>query len=187
MWLADAGLATAPDYLRRYDAWLAWFASERIDAVGFGWLSMRRTSGTPIRKLEEWTGEIAPPIGPSVSAWGHRVDVLRDLDDAALLDRAWRHAPDLVEETRGPVGAEHPESIVLRLQQGVRRARQVDTIEAGLISASDGDLTAGQILDALAILLERDAGELRQTYALSVRELVDDGLLLPPQPAKMRS
>ena len=186
MWLADAGLATAPDYLQRYDTWLEWFASERIDAVGFGWLSMRRTSAAPVRKLEEWTGEIAPPIGPSVAAWGHRVDVLRDLDDAALLDRAWKHAPDLVEETRGPVGAEHPESIILRLQQGVRRGRQVDTVEAGLVSASDGDLTAGQILDALAMLLERDAGELRQTYASSVRSLVDDGLLMVHQPAKMR-
>ncbi|MEO6605143.1 MAG: class I SAM-dependent methyltransferase [Aeromicrobium sp.] len=187
MWLADAGLAGSPDYIQRYDAWLQWFASERIDAVGFGWLNMRRTTGTPTRRLEEWTGDIAPPIGPSVLAWGHRVDVLRNLDDAALLDRAWKHAPDLVEETRGPVGAEHPESILCRLQQGVRRARQVDTVEAGLVGASDGDLTAGQILDALAQLLERDAGELRTTYAASVRELIDDGLLLPHQPAKMRS
>ncbi|MDR7085743.1 methylase of polypeptide subunit release factors [Aeromicrobium panaciterrae] len=187
MWLADAGLNTAPDYIQRYDAWLDWFASERIDAVGFGWLSMRRTDEAPTRLFEEWTGEIAPPIGPTVAAWGHRVDVMRHLEDTDLLDRAWKHAPDLVEETRGPVGAEHPESIVLRLQQGVRRARQVDTVEAGLVSASDGDLTAGQILDALAMLLERDAGELRSTYALSVRQLVEDGFLLPHQPAKMRA
>ncbi len=179
MWLADAGLSASPDYAQRYDDWLDWFASERIDAVGFGWLNMRRTSATPTTRCEEWTGEIAPPIGPSVSAWGHRVDLLRNLDDAALLDRAWRHAPDLVEETRGPVGAEHPESIVLKLQQGVRRTRQVDTVEAGLVSASDGDLTAGQILDALAILLERDAGELRATYAASVRDLIGDGFLCP--------
>ncbi|GAA3518557.1 class I SAM-dependent methyltransferase [Aeromicrobium panaciterrae] len=187
MWLADAGLAGAPDYLQRYDAWLAWFAAENIDAIGFGWLNMRRTDDSPVTRFEEWAGEIAPPIGPSVTAWGHRVDVLRNLDDASLLDRTWKQAPDLVEETRGPVGAEHPESIVLRLQQGVRRARQVDTIEAGLVSASDGDLTAGQILDALATLLDRDAGELRTTYASSVRELVDDGFLLPHQPAKMRA
>jgi len=177
MWLADAGLAGTPDYSRRYGAWLDWFAAERIDAVGFGWLSMRRTSATPVLRIEEWTGEIAPPIGPSVAGWGHRVDVLRNLDDSALLDRTWRHAPDLVEETRGPVGSEHPESIVLRLQQGIRRARQVDTVEAGLVSASDGDLTAGQIFDALAILLERDGQELRSTYAASVRDLVDGGFL----------
>ena len=66
---------------------------------------------------------------------------------------------------------------MLRLQQGVRRARQVDTIEAGLVSASEGDLTAGQILDALASLLDRDAADLRRTYASSVRDLVADGFL----------
>ncbi|MCW2800962.1 MAG: transferase, partial [Aeromicrobium sp.] len=179
MWLADAGLATASDYSQRYDAWLDWFADEHIEAVGFGWLSMRRTDDTPVHRFEEWTGEIAPPIGPSVAGWAGRVDAMRGLDDLGVLDRAYRHAPDLVEETRGPVGAEHPESIVLRLQQGIRRTRQVDTVEAGLVSASEGDLTAGQILDALASLLERPADELRRTYAHSVRELAADGFLIP--------
>lgn len=177
MWLADAGLASADDYVRRYDAWLDWFAEVGIEAVGFGWLSMRKTAAAPVRRFEEWTGEIAPPIGPAVAAWGRRTELLRGLDDDALLEQAFRQAPDLVEETRGPVGAEHPESIVLRLQQGVRRARQVDTIEAGLVSASEGDLTAGQILDALASLLDRDAADLRRTYAGSVRDLVATGFL----------
>jgi hypothetical protein len=179
MWLADAGLATAPDYSQRYDAWLDWFESERIDAVGFGWLSLRRTSAPPVLRLEEWTGEIAPPVGPAVAGWGRRTDALRGLDDAALLDHAFVQAADLVEETRGPVGAEHPESIVIRLQQGVRRARRLDTVEAGLVSASEGDLTAGQILDALASLLDRSPVELRGTYAGSVRELAADGFLVP--------
>ena len=179
MWLADAGLATAPDYTQRYDAWLDWFASVGIEAVGFGWLSLRRTSATPVHRLEEFAGEVAPPVGPAVAAWGRRTESTRGLDDAGLLATAFRQAPDLVEETRGPVGAEHPESILLRLQQGVRRARQVDTVEAGLVSASEGDLTAGQILDALASLLERDAADLRRTYAGPVRALVADGFLTP--------
>jgi methylase of polypeptide subunit release factors len=178
MWLADAGLATAPDYVQRYDAWLDWFASERIEAIGFGWLSLRRTTRTPVHRLEEWTGEIAQPVGPGVAAWGRRVDALRDVDDTALLDRTFRQAIDLVEETRGAAGADDPESIVIRLQHGVRRTRQVDTIEAGLVGASDGDLTSGQILDALAALLDRDAADLRSTYAPVVRELVEEGFLV---------
>ncbi|MCW2841939.1 MAG: transferase [Aeromicrobium sp.] len=177
MWLADAGLATAPDYVQRYDAWLDWFASERIEAIGFGWLSLRRTTRAPVHRLEEWTGEIAQPVGPVVAAWGRRVDALRDVDDTALLDRTFRQAIDLVEETRGAAGADDPESIVIRLQHGVRRTRQVDTIEAGLVGASDGDLTSGQILDALAALLDRDPADLRSAYAPVVRELVEEGFL----------
>lgn len=177
MWLADAGLATAPDHAERYEAWLDWFRAEQIEAIGFGWLSLRHTTGTPVHRIEEWAGEISPPIGPSVASWGRRTDLLRDLDDRQLLDRSFRHPPDLLEETRGPAGAEHPATITLRLQHGVRRSRQVDTIEAGLVSASDGDLSAGRILDALGTLLERDPTELRVTYAASVRELVADGFL----------
>ena len=177
MWLADAGLATAPDYVQRYDAWLDWFASERIEAIGFGWLSLRKTSRTPVHRLEAWTGEIAQPVGPGVKAWGDRTYRLRGVADDALLDRTFQQAIDLVEETRGAAGADDPESIVIRLQHGVRRTRQVDTVEAGLVGASDGDLTSGQILDALASLLGRDATELRQTYAPTVRALVEEGFL----------
>ncbi|MRJ75352.1 methyltransferase [Aeromicrobium sp. SMF47] len=178
MWLADAGLAGTADYVQRYDAWLDWFEAEGIEAVGFGWLSLRKTSKEPVRRLEEWTGEIAQPVGPAVAAWGDRVDALRGIGDVELLDRTFRQAIDLVQETRGAAGADDPESIVIRLQHGVRRVRQVDTVEAGLVGASDGDLTSGQILDALASLLGRDAGELRSTYAPVVRELVEEGFLV---------
>lgn len=177
MWLADAGLAGSPDYVHRYDAWLDWFATEGIEAIGFGWLSLRKTSQTPIHRLEAWAGEIAQPVGPGVAAWADRIDRLRGLDDAALLDQTFRQAIDLVEETRGASGAADPESIVIRLQHGLRRIRQVDTVEAGLVGASDGDLTSAQILDALASLLDRDSEDLRQKYAPTVRALVEEGFL----------
>jgi hypothetical protein len=69
--------------------------------------------------------------------------------------------------------------IVLRQQTGLRRARRVDTAEAALVGACDGELTVGQILDALGTLLERDPGELREAYLPVVRELVAEGYLLP--------
>ena len=59
MWLADAGLASASDYVRRYDAWLDWFAEVGIEAVGFGWLSMRKTAadaGAPLRGVDRRGG-----------------------------------------------------------------------------------------------------------------------------------
>ena len=85
---------------------------------------------------------------------------------------------DVVQETTGEPGAEDPGTIVLRQQRGLRRARQVDTIEAGLVGACDGELTVGEILDALATLTGRDAGELRTTYLPVVRELVLEGFLV---------
>jgi hypothetical protein len=58
------------------------------------------------------------------------------------------------------------------------RARRADTVEAALVGACDGELTVGQILDALAQLLEQDAGQVRAAYLPVVRELVDEGFLV---------
>ena len=82
------------------------------------------------------------------------------------------------QETVGAPGAEDPETIVLRQQTGLRRARRVDTVEAALVGACDGELTVGQILDAVAHLLERDPGELRAAYLPVVRALLTEGYLV---------
>lgn len=178
LWLADEGLGGSQAYRRRYDAWLSWFEAQSIDAVGFGWLCLHNAGrATPDVRVEDWPYGIEQPFGPHVSAWARRVDVLDGLGDEELFGLRLRQAEGLVQETYGTPGAADPETIVVRLQHGVRRARQVDTLEAGLIGAGDGELTVGQVLDALASLLERDPAGLRRAYAPVVRELVAEGFL----------
>ena len=46
-----------------------------------------------------------------------------------------------------------------------------------LVGASDGELTAGQLIDAIADLLEVDAAALRADLLPRVRELVFTGFL----------
>lgn len=173
MWLADAGMSRGPGHVARYDRWLSWFAEQRIEAMGFGWITLHKAGlDVPRVRIEEWTGPVAQPVGAEFQAWGDRAV------PADLLDVCWRLAPDVVQETAGPVGADDPSVIRVLRTGGLRPAHQVDTIEAGLLSACDGDLTAGQILDALAHLLERDAADLRSDYAPSIERLVADGFLV---------
>jgi len=174
MWLADAGVAPGPEHTRRYDDWLDWFDTEGITGVGFGWLSMRRTDTTPHTRFEEWTGPLAPPIGPAVSAWGRAVDLLRDLTDDDLSSLHLVARP-MAQESIGRVGVEDPERIVLHLRDGLRRSRQVDTAEAALIGACDGELTVRQILHALAGLL--DQPDLPTSALPAIRSLIEEGFL----------
>ena len=109
-----------------------------------------------------------------------RTDRLRELSDDALGAARLVARPDLRQETYGAPGAADPEEIVLRQQRCVRRARQVDTVEAALVGACDGELSVVQILDALAELLEQDAHELRNEYLPVVRDLVTEGFLELP-------
>ena len=178
MWLKDAGMQGGADYVRRYDTWLAWFEEQRIEAVGFGWINLRRTGvERPEVRFEEWPYDVEQPIAPTIADWGRAVDDLRSLDDDALAARHLVVRADVRQETVGEPGAEDPEHIVLRQQRGLRRARTADTVEAALVGACDGDLSVDAILGALGGLLELDAAEARTTYLPVVRELVAEGFL----------
>lgn len=185
LWLKDAGVhpstgsGDAAEYRRRYDTWLAWFEDQGAEAVGFGWVNLRRTASgvQPVLRLEEWPYDVQMPLGDEVAAHFGRTTLLRGATDDALLDSRLVAPGDLVQETLGAPGAEDPHQIVLRRQLGVRRARQADTVEAALVGACDGELTLAQILDALARLVERPADELRATYLAVVRDLVAEGFL----------
>jgi len=180
LWLKDAGLHGSPDYAERYDDWLSWFDGQGIEAVGFGWLNIRRTDRVdPVLRLEDWPYEVEQPVGAEIAAWGARCDALAVADDSALLAERLVVRPDVRQETFGAPGEEDPEQIVLRQQTGLRRARQVDTVEAGLVGACDGELGVGQILGALGTLLGRDRAELHASYLPKVRELLAEGFLLP--------
>jgi hypothetical protein len=97
--------------------------------------------------------------------------------DADLLAARARRAADVVQETYGEPGADDPQRIVLRRGRGVKRARPVDTVEAAFVGACDGDLAVGQVLDALAMLLDSEPAALRAAYLSVVRELVEEGWL----------
>lgn len=179
LWLKDAGLHGAPDYPQRYDAWLSWFEEQQVEGVGFGWLNLRRTGAEPVLRLEEWPYDVEQPLGPEVTAWGRRTDLLRSTGDRDLGGSRLVLRDDVRQETVGEPGAEDPERIVLRQQRGLRRARQVDTVEAAVVGACDGELALGQILDALATLLDRAPEALHREYLRPVRELIADGFLEP--------
>lgn len=175
LWLKDAGQHGAAAYRQRYDTWLSWFDEQGAEAVGFGWINLRRVStGSPteVLRLEEWPWQVAQPLGDEVAAHFARADLLRRLDDDAL--RATRPVTraDVVQETHGRPGVEHPAEIVLRQQTGMRRGRQVDTATAALVGACDGDLALGQLLGAVEQLT---GGAVPLS---TVRELVAEGYLI---------
>ncbi|BBJ42682.1 transferase [Streptomyces antimycoticus] len=158
LWLRDAGehLAGPEAYAARYDAWLNEFEARKTNAVGFGWITLRKSGADrPSVTVEEWPHPVEQPLGGEVMAHFDRQDFLRTHDDAALLTASFRLADEVVQEQVGPPGAEDPEHVVLRQYRGMRRATTVDTVGAGFAGVCDGTLSAGRILDAIAQLLGR--------------------------------
>ncbi|MFJ9848872.1 methyltransferase [Streptomyces sp. NPDC101150] len=182
LWLRDAGDHRAGDesYAARYDAWLDEFEARGTKAVGFGWITLRKSgSDSPAITVEEWPHPVEQPLGESVVGHFDRQDYLRATDDAALLAGHFRLADEVVQEQVGLPGAEDPEHVVLRQHRGMRRATKVDTVGAGFAGVCDGSLPAGRILDAIAQLVGEDPVLLRDRTPESIRMLIEQGFLEP--------
>ncbi|NEA04959.1 class I SAM-dependent methyltransferase, partial [Streptomyces sp. SID10116] len=182
LWLRDAGdhRTDSAEYAARYDAWLDEFEARGTRAVGFGWITLRKTAAAePSVTVEEWPHPVEQPLGDTVREFFERQEYLRAHDDAALLAAHFKLADEVVQEQVGLPGAEDPEHVVLRQNRGMRRATKVDTVGAGFAGVCDGSLSAGRILDAIAQLVGEDPVLLRDRTPAQIRLLVEQGFLLP--------
>ncbi|MFH0179394.1 methyltransferase [Streptomyces cacaoi] len=184
LWLRDAGdhRGDLAEYQAHYDTWLDEFEARKVKAVGFGWITLRRTTAAePVITVEEWPHPVEQPLGDAVLAHFGRLDYLRAHDDAALLAGRFRLVTEVVQEQVGLPGAEDPEHVVLRQHRGMRRATKVDTVGAGFAGVCDGSLSAGRILDAIAQLVGEDPVLLRDRTPAQIRLLVEQGFLEPAE------
>ncbi|MHA7303824.1 DUF7059 domain-containing protein [Arthrobacter sp. TMN-49] len=180
-WLQDASQGRdSQAYADAYEQYLLDFASRNVTGIGFGYILLRQPAPheTAITtNFEEILYPIEQPVGPHLAAALDRqqwLDQHPDIEHVYLLV-----AEDVTEERHQKPGAEHPGVILLRQGAGLRRTNLMSTELAGLVSACDGDLSVGQIVGALAVLLERDDEEFAHSLNSDVRNLVKDGFLIP--------
>jgi methylase of polypeptide subunit release factors len=180
LWMRDGGEPEPGRRARLYEAWLDDFASRGVEAIGFGLVTLRRPAGgtATLRRVEDLLGPLESPVGEHVAACLSAHDWLVSHDDEALLGARLRVAADVTEERYHRPGDEDPSVVLLRQGGGFGRVVQASTALAGLVGACDGELTVGQVVGALAHLLDEPRGELTDRLLPAVRGLVRDGLLL---------
>lgn len=182
-WARDGGHhpGTA-DFNGMYAAWLDDFAARDVEAIGFGVVTLQRpsTGREPFRDLVDAPGPVEQPMGPSVLAGMRARTWLAEHDDDAVLDLAWRCAPDVTEERHAVPGEPDPRVILLRQGGGLRRQLLLSTVTAAFASVCDGDLPAGAAVAAIAGLLGLDDGQVRAEVVAFIRDAAADGLLLRP-------
>jgi methylase of polypeptide subunit release factors len=182
-WIRDGGTRPGdPGYEPLLDAWLDDFATRDVDAIGFGYLLLRRPVGDRVslqraERLDAPLGEAAAGIGAHLAAALRAHDVIAAIDDAGLLALRLRVAGDVTEERSHWPGAEHPSVIRLRQGGGLRRELRVGTALAAVVGACDGELSLGAIVAAVASILEADPQDLTAELVPEVRDLVIGGLL----------
>ncbi|MDQ1205155.1 methylase of polypeptide subunit release factors [Microbacterium sp. SORGH_AS 862] len=183
LWVRDGGTRPGSDeHEALIGAWLDDFETRGVAGVGLGWVQLMRGSG--LRRFER----VAQGVDTAVLA-AHTAAVWRAAawldrtDDMVLAASVLRVAADVTEARHHLPGAEAPSVIELRQGGGLARTVSADPALAALVGASDGELPVGVLIDAIADLLEVDAGALRTDLLPKVRELVLTGMLEVPHRA----
>ena len=183
LWLRDAGDQGTPQYIARYQAYLDYFEANRIEAVGFGWITLRAGGAdVPTLRLEELTGRIDQPLGALVPGWFARRAFLRDTDDAQLLGAALSVPQGLVlEQTARPAeGGWTPDATRITQVSGLYRSGDIDPVGIALLAAADGRRPLGDVLDRIAGEFGLDPATLREGGLDTVRSLIEEGFLNAP-------
>jgi len=187
-WISDGGRPARAEADAWYRAWLDDFAERGVEAVGFGIVTLRRRPADPaippLRRLDEEHAVIPGAWRDVLAAGltGHdslgRVGAHLDL--TALLDTRPVLAPGVVERRELDPGQADPRTLHLVDIRCRGRVVEASTALAGLVGACDGELSVGQVIAALATLLDTDEAELAASLLPAVRDLVAEGLLVLP-------
>jgi methylase of polypeptide subunit release factors len=182
-WQRDAGVDPAsPAGRAQARIWLDWMAAHRVEAVGFGFLALRRTDGVPSVVVEDLPGDLDDPLGPEVEGWLDRVDWLRThASDNALLCARLRLADGVVLERYATGGEEGwlPAGVAVARSEGPRWRHEVDEPGAALLAGCRGALPLGELVTLLALAHDRPVDALVAAALPAVREMVRHGLLVP--------
>lgn len=191
-WLRDSGVDPAsPAGRREAEEWLAWFAAQRVEGVGFGFVTLRRmnqggngASAAPTVLCEELREALVDPLGVETAGWLDRVDWLRRHgSDPGLLAARLTVAPSVLLEEHSAPSAEGwaPVHRSVRRVDGPGWRHEVDELAAALLAGCQGGLPLGELLALLAIAHDRSTDELVAASLPAVRELVRHGLLVPAE------
>jgi methylase of polypeptide subunit release factors len=177
LWLRDASETFDP---ARAQAWLDWFDTNKIEAVGFGLVTIRRGGRQdPVVRVEELRQATEAPLGAQVEAWLHRQDWLAAHAGADLLAARYTRAPGLrLSQDASHDGADWAvDRQLLTLPDGLRWAEEVDPVALALVSGADGSVSMS---DQLAVLASAfDTPLLAAMAAPVVAHLVERGFLVP--------
>lgn len=181
-WLRDAGIdPRSPEGREKAAAWLDWFAEEKVQGVGFGFVTLRR-AGTahPTVVCEDLRQSYDDPLGPEAGSWLDRVAWLRE-HDGELAAMRFRVPATVVAEHVDRLSDDGWETSVRRLHRtdGPGWQHDADELVTALLAGCRGVLPLSDLLELLAAAHGRSGEELTAAALPVVRELLRHGMLEP--------
>lgn len=177
MWLRDAGITEGSELWDGvYRAYLNDFAHREVAAIGFGYLfaAKREAGDLPLRERTDATSAQALTAARAWAIFAMRRWLHGASDEQVAASRLVARS-ELTIDHHFAAGDNQPRTLTISNPAGLLAHRSCDQVVAGLISASDGQLSVGQIAGALAALLEVDHGQMMRACTAAARQLLANG------------
>lgn len=186
-WLRDEGVdPRSPEGAARTRAWLDYFESENVEAVGFGFVAVENIGDEPSEVVaEELTQAFTDPLGPEVEEYFRRAAWLRARDTEGVLAANYLVRPGVALEEVGlpdaGTGLGFADEVRrLTRTDGPRFSHEVDAHVAAVVAGLHPQgLTLSDVAELYAAAKGLDADEVRTGAAAVTVDLVRHGLLLP--------
>ncbi len=177
LWLADAAQRRDPV---RVAAWLDWFDAHKVEAVGFGIVTLRAAGhADPSVRLVDLRQEIEAPLAVPLAAWLDRLHWLYRRVPADLLARRYRAAPGVTLRQQASLGPDGwaVDTQTLVQASGLRWSEEIDPLVLALVGGADGTVPLRDQLSLLALAHEVDEATLAEVAVPIVAHLLERGLL----------
>jgi hypothetical protein len=180
--IGESGLAEV-EAVRRFDKWMEYYRRERIEAISFGLITMRRSG----KKDENWfrcdsLPEVRGACGDEIARGFAARDFLEaNRDDEQLLRARLRRSDNIEWQQRlslSNAGWSLVES-KLRLAEGLSYAAQAEQEVIEFLMQCDGESQLRDYLGELGAAKGQDIQSLAAEFLSVVRRLVELGFLLP--------
>jgi hypothetical protein len=158
-------------------AWLDWFAANEVEAVGFGFISVRRIDGPTEIVCEEARHAVEAPWSDRVADWFAVRDSAIEPED--LWTAQLRVAEGVVLQQTAALGGEGWDVDRQWLQQsgGMRYAEEVDPLVVAFLGACDGEAEVRLQVQLLADTYGAEPAMLYAQLYPVIRRLVERGFL----------
>ncbi|MDB5105713.1 MAG: methyltransferase protein [Fibrobacteres bacterium] len=168
----------------RLEAWLEYYRAEKVAAIGAGAVVMRkRPGGDNWFRSFDGPGKISGPCGGQVLERIQALDYMarRVKDDAALMETVFRVSPHarLTQECGPSEQGWAQTRAYVQITQGFAYAEEVDTYFAELLVSCNGSRPLREAIARTAAAVGLETADIPSETAEVVRQLVDEGFLLP--------
>jgi hypothetical protein len=181
-WIISTESKDPRQVAERYEVWTDYFQRERIEAVSYIYVTMRRgDSDNTWIEIDDPPCRVAGPCGDEVLKFFQTRDAYgRPSDAAALLNQRVRVAPG-IRLTQDYVAADKGlelREIRVNKTGGLQYTLAVHRNVAAMLAACDGTQTAGELLAEMASALDLSLDQAAPVVLSAIRSLIERSVLI---------